>query len=217
MQTRVSGALLALVLVSCAKGNMRPPAGADSTRKWLVDGLHANWLSRPSEFHIGQFRVTRVHELRRKSLPASTSRMRYKEPSSYAYNLSGDGRELAGECHERVTESAYFGIGKIYLAVTCTCSEGGAVKAELTADQQGGSLSLAGVQEPLSLSAERLSTDGQKEKDPLGYVVSDAQGAGGVDLSSSAVSWFPASLPRVKHAEVACAYAGLLLHRPVLK
>ena len=193
---------------------MRPPEGADVARRWLIDGVHPRWHTRPLAFHVGHYAVSDVEVLDRNPREAlKPTPGRPPDAEHYAFTIRGDGHTLRGDCQEHVLERVALGLGKTRVTLRCSCNEGDKSAVELKTEAKGGAIRFVDGTE-LPLAPAHGAGEGRSSKHLLGFVAEDPNGSGGVDLAGSNVAWVPASIAPHQRLGVACAYAALLLHHP---
>jgi hypothetical protein len=199
----------------CATARMKPPSGVSGATALPVSGHSGSVKTfREKPLQLGPYQVGSIdRDWDKKSSTSAGPWSRDAKKKAYRYDVTGQGRNLHGECTEQAIESSVAGFGKLSVTFSCVCSENGSTVAQVDLKDETGSAQVSGA-EGYKVSTIHDSEQGARVSSPLGYHFTGPHGEGAVDVSGPGRAWLPAQAEPDESLALACQYAGLLLYRP---
>jgi hypothetical protein len=225
---RKMAGLLSVVVVAGAAGGCAPirmavPPGVGSGSEEIVitDRSLASGALVDESFKMGPYQVTDVD---RKWTSTSGSSFLGASSSTtkagYAFGLKAPGGDYKGQCASIIDEKSVgmFGgsFGNQKYDVMCACAGPAQAKLSMQADTTSSQYRGKVDARNTSFDIEGVYTDekGSSRSPALGYYVHGSDAIGAVEVTGRGRVWLNKKLDGGTRADVACLFAGLLLHKP---
>lgn len=221
---RVTALITVLLLPACAPTRMAVPGDLAKGSESLPITDRSSWsgaLANES-FKLGPFAIADVD--RKWDSNSSTSFGPYakgKSEGGYSFTFKTPSGDAKGTC--AVVASAQsldfggaVGFGKSGSTFTCHC-EGPGAKADLALvknDEQPFGGPLGTRSGSFDVSAVHADDKGNTRGDALGFAVRSTGSVGAVEIIRPGRVWLARDLDANARADIACAFAGLLLYQP---